>query len=76
MTNAIEVLAMPNGFKVYGRMGAVMRADTSKTVTYSNLYPHAAEYARMEQALAACVVEPLRFTAKRNADGGAQFQQR
>lgn len=50
MTNpigTIEVQQNVNGFTVYGRMGAVLKADKEKNVTYSNLNSDAAEYKRM-----------------------------
>lgn len=49
----IQVTAIADGFKVYGRMGAVMVADSRKAITYSNLNPEAQEYMRMEKALKA-----------------------
>lgn len=48
----IQVTKTEEGFKVYGRMGAVLRANAAKEVTYSNLNETAQEYARMVKALA------------------------
>lgn len=53
MTPEIEVTKTQEGFKVYGRMGAVLRADKKKSVTYSNLHIGAAEFHRMVAALKA-----------------------
>lgn len=54
MTHAIakiEVIKTTEGFKVYGRMGAVMVADSNRRITYSNINPEAQEYPRMERKL-------------------------
>ncbi|MFL6970072.1 hypothetical protein ACJ6X8_27970 [Pseudomonas alvandae] len=47
----IEVHKSLSSFVVYGRFGAVMRADKSKKVIYSNLKETAPEYVCMLEAL-------------------------
>lgn len=47
----IEVHKSLCSFVVYGRFGAVMRADKSKKVIYSNLKETAPEYMTMLEAL-------------------------
>lgn len=56
MTHAIakiQTVKTAEGFKVYGRLGAVLVADEARNVTYSNMNKSAPEYTRMESALKA-----------------------
>ncbi|QHJ82024.1 MAG: hypothetical protein [Bacteriophage sp.] len=46
-TGSILLEKTDAGFMVYGRFGAVLRADAVGNVTYSNMNPEAQEYMRM-----------------------------
>jgi len=52
-TGTIQVHKSLSSFVVYGRFGAVMRADADRKIIYCNLREDAPEYKRMAKALKA-----------------------